>query len=261
MVKKTGKPKTENREQEQERETRINEIQMEVNLMPSIDQSLGPCKEIEIVVPRHLSIVSWHCPHAHIRHTYPTPPQSTPMMDPPSVIHPSWWIELGEFTPENGCRSAWALIHHYADPEFDLVAMGLLLIARSKDCCCTRSFPVISVSWASTGSNIWLSFSLLLGVQRIESEWARRENSLEKTSSTKVVGMWYGRIPVSSASVALSGIDGQILLVDSEYKQLTEYARLLCKIDIARDRYQIDKGPKRRTREQKSKNKKDSNTS
>jgi len=29
-------------------------------------------------------------------------------------------------TPENWCRSTWALIHHYADPEFDSVAMCLV---------------------------------------------------------------------------------------------------------------------------------------
>jgi len=50
--------RTENRNKNERPEKRINEIQMEVNLMPSINQSLGPCKEIKIVVPRHLSIVS-----------------------------------------------------------------------------------------------------------------------------------------------------------------------------------------------------------
>jgi len=136
---------------------------MEVNLMPSIDQSMSPCKEIEIVVPRHLSIVSWHCPHAHIWHTYPTPPQSTPMMDPPSVIHPSWWIELGEFTPENGCRSAWALIHHYADPEFDLVAMSLVFSLQEvrRNFVVRVPFPSYPSPGLQTGSNIWLSFCFL----------------------------------------------------------------------------------------------------
>jgi hypothetical protein len=35
-------------------DTKINEIRIEVNLMPPNDQSLGPWKEIEFVVPRHL---------------------------------------------------------------------------------------------------------------------------------------------------------------------------------------------------------------